>query len=207
MAGVRDAGTWENIRELEGVITAPTLRPDGSLLDSPGYDTETKLLYVEGADIGSIPDTPSQEDAKKALKELQYLFVDYPFVNDAARAVPIAAILTIVGRSAIVGSTPCFIFDAPTRGSGKTMLADIASIVATGEEDAPKTNYTPRENELEKALDDHARKGSRLLLLDNVATPFGGEALDTRLTAIGRVSFRVLGSPERLSCRRSSFPG
>lgn len=198
VCGIADAGTWENMRELEGVIDAPTLRPDGSLLDSLGYDVFTKLLRVEGEEIGSIPEAPTQDDAKKAFGELRYIFHDYPFVNESARAVPIASILTIAGRSAIVGATPCFVFDAPTRGSGKTMLADIAAIVATGEEDAPKTTYTSREDELEKMLDDHARKGSRLLLLDNVATPFGGEALDLRLTAIGRVGFRVLGTPETL---------
>ena len=201
VCGIADAGTWEGMRELEGVISAPTLRPDGSLLDALGYDAETKLLHIKGIEIEPIPPSPTKKDAEQALKELSYLFADYPFVttnNGVSRYVPVAAILTIIGRSAIVGATPCFVFDAPTRGSGKTMLADIASIVATGEADAPKTTYSSREDELEKALDSHAHKGSRLVLLDNVATPFGGEALDLRLSTIDRVSFRVLGTPKTL---------
>jgi putative DNA primase/helicase len=38
-------GQW-HLRPLTGVTNAPTLRADGSLLDQPGYDRATGLLYV-----------------------------------------------------------------------------------------------------------------------------------------------------------------
>src|SRR5262249_47232002 len=37
-------GRW-SLRPLLGVITAPTLGPDGSVLDRPGYDAATGLVY------------------------------------------------------------------------------------------------------------------------------------------------------------------
>src|SRR6185503_16361219 len=35
-----DEGLWK-LRHLAGTINAPTLRPDGSVLDQPGYDAAT----------------------------------------------------------------------------------------------------------------------------------------------------------------------
>ena len=42
---IRDRATWPGIRPLLGVVTAPTLRIDGSVLDRPGYDEATGLIY------------------------------------------------------------------------------------------------------------------------------------------------------------------
>jgi hypothetical protein len=38
-------GQWQGIRRLEGVVEVPTLRADGSVLQIPGYDPMTGLLY------------------------------------------------------------------------------------------------------------------------------------------------------------------
>jgi bifunctional DNA primase/polymerase-like protein len=40
---------------VNGIITTPTLRPDGSLLADPGYDPETELYLVEGFQIPRSP--------------------------------------------------------------------------------------------------------------------------------------------------------
>ncbi|HEV2678727.1 MAG TPA: hypothetical protein VGV37_29640 [Aliidongia sp.] len=37
-------GKWR-VRRLLGVINAPTLRPDGSVLNRPGYDTATAVIF------------------------------------------------------------------------------------------------------------------------------------------------------------------
>ena len=39
------AGAWR-FNSIIGVVTAPTLRPDGSVIDRPGYDPATGLLFV-----------------------------------------------------------------------------------------------------------------------------------------------------------------
>ena len=57
---------------LSGVINAPTLRPDGSLLDVPGYDAATGLLFdPRGESFPAIAAKPSRDDAAKALSRLK----------------------------------------------------------------------------------------------------------------------------------------
>ena len=49
-----------NLRPLRAVISTPTLRPDGSILDQPGYDAETALFYDPcGLKYPTVPDSPS----------------------------------------------------------------------------------------------------------------------------------------------------
>jgi hypothetical protein len=47
-------GQWR-ARVLTGVISAPTLRPDGSILDRPGYDPATGLLFVDDSGTATVP--------------------------------------------------------------------------------------------------------------------------------------------------------
>jgi len=56
---VATLGTWKGIRPLEGIVEAPTLRPDGSLIDQPGYDSDTGLWFVPSEVFPSIPDNPT----------------------------------------------------------------------------------------------------------------------------------------------------
>ena len=63
---VESRGLWPSLRRLEGVIEAPTIRADGTILDVPGYDEQTELLYLPGCDYPPIPPTPSRDDAVRA---------------------------------------------------------------------------------------------------------------------------------------------
>ena len=56
---------------LAGVIQAPTLRYDGSILQNPGYDAETGLFYNPGKTLfPPIPHSPSFEEAIAAKNRL-----------------------------------------------------------------------------------------------------------------------------------------
>src|SRR5262249_1108536 len=44
VAAVHARANWPGIRHLEAVVDHPVLRPDGTLLDRPGYDLGTGLL-------------------------------------------------------------------------------------------------------------------------------------------------------------------
>jgi hypothetical protein len=126
---------------------------------------------------------------------LEAIFADFPHVSRASRMVPIAAILTLLARSAIAGSVPAFIFDASTRGSGKSMQADIVTLIAFGRS-AARTNYPTEDDELEKVLSSYAIAGARAVLLDNVTRAFGGGPIDLCITAVDDVELRVLGRSE-----------
>jgi len=195
VTAVQHRGEWATVRRLVGILEAPALRADGTLLQEPGYDAPTGYLYMPTTDFGRIPEEPTQEDAHRAREELDEVFCDFPFVSREARAVPLAALLTMLARPAILGSTPAFLTDANARGSGKTLVTDAISMMATGRVTA-KMAYPINDEELEKVLASYALRGSPLINFDNVTRAFGGGPLDRCLTAVDSVDLRILGRSE-----------
>lgn len=183
------------LRHLTSVSETPVLRPDGSLMQEPGYDRVTGYVYRPSCAYPEVPERPTREDAAAALLELVEVFVDFPYVDEPSRMVPIAAILTVLARSAVQGSCPAFLLDATTRGSGKTLQADAVSAVALGRSAARKS-YPTEEEELGKVLASYAVAGARLILFDNVTREFGGGEIDQAITARDTVELRVLGRTE-----------
>jgi hypothetical protein len=193
-------GEYARVRPLIGVIESPSIRPDGSIIQTPGYDRVTAYLYTPSGDFPIVPDRPSQADAARALAELEEPFSDFPFAGSEHRASTIAALLTIIARPAILGSTPAIVHDANVRGSGKTLKADAVSTIATGRPTA-KMNYPDDDVELEKILAAYAIRGATVISFDNVVRTFGGGPLDRCLTAGDMVELRVLGRSEVPSLR------
>ena len=75
-------GKWV-FPKVAGVIMTPTLRPDGSLLDTPGYDPSTEL-YLSGAlQLPPISPRPTRDEALDALATLKDLFSEFPFKTSA----------------------------------------------------------------------------------------------------------------------------
>jgi putative DNA primase/helicase len=120
------------IRVLDSIMEAPFLRPDGTIVQQAGYDPATACLYLPSDDFPPISEHPTRSDAEAALIELREPFADFPFRAGADRDVPIAAVLTLLARPAIDGSVPLFLFDASTRGSGKSLLTDCIATIVTG---------------------------------------------------------------------------
>ena len=57
-------GDWE-FRVIAGIISTPTMRPDGTILQAAGYDPATQLLLIDPPTCPHIPDSPTSEDALK----------------------------------------------------------------------------------------------------------------------------------------------
>ena len=108
------------LSELVAVITAPTLRPDGTVLRQPGLDEETGLL-LKGDGFCEVKDNPTLTDLKGAFSTLWKPFTDFPYVSPVDRGVVLAAILTALVRRSLPQS-PAFSLDAPSAGTGKTLL-------------------------------------------------------------------------------------
>jgi hypothetical protein len=196
VAALLQRGEWSRVRPLTGIVEAPTMRPDGSILQAPGYDAPTAYIFEPGGTLyPEVPDRPTHDDARRALYEIADVFADFPFASDAARATPIAAVLTVVGRPAIEGNVPAFGIDAPTRGTGKTLAADAVGMIATGRR-LSKITFPASAEELEKILAGYARRGASLFSWDNVTVPFGGGPLDKVLTCGDTIDLRILGRSE-----------
>ena len=198
--GVEARGEWpvDCVRPLSGIIEAPSMRPDWSFLDTPGWDPETGLLYLPNADFLPLPGSPTRDDARAAAKLLLALVRDFPFVDQTHRVVWLAALLTMLVRSAIEGPTPIFLFDANVPGIGKTKLCDLISIIVTGR-DISKSGYPKDEVEMAKAMLAVALGGDLSVMFDNVksGTSIGGETVD-RVSTATTLKGRILGKSESI---------
>ena len=106
---------------------------------------------------------------------------ELPTVVTQALAV-LAAILSLLARYA-VEHVPLFALRATTRGSGKTLLADAISVIATGRP-AAKMPPARDEDEERKRLLAIALAGDPLVVIDNVTGDLGTPALDVALTSL-----------------------
>lgn len=199
VAAVHEAGEWHGLRRLIGVSGTPMLRPDGTILQERGFDPATNHLYLPAERYPRVPDDPTQEDAREALAQLLQPFELFPFATQAARMVPIAAILTQLARAAIAGAVPGFAFEASTRGSGKTLLATAVSMITEGV-DCPRASWPDQDDaEAEKIIGAYAQRGARLIAFDNITGPVGGGPIDRVLTARDAIECRTLGRSEILT--------
>jgi hypothetical protein len=186
-------GHWR-VPFLSAVIDAPTLRPDGSVLEVPGYDAATGLLLVEPeAPYPAVPSAPSREDALAALGRLDQLLEGFPFVDKASRAVALSCILSACIRRSLP-TVPLHAFTAPTPGSGKSFLVDVVCLIAAGREAAVMAQGGGKE-ELEKRLGAHLLAGDAVVAIDNCEEPLGGDFLCALLTQ-PTVRTRILGKSE-----------
>jgi putative DNA primase/helicase len=168
-------------RPLTGVINAPTLRPDGSILDKPGYDAATGLLLIgDGVEFLSIPERPGRDKAVTALAVLKGVIRDFPFAALYDRSAAISAILTGIIRHSL-RTAPMHTFSAPKMAAGKTLLADIVSLITTGVP-ATVTSYTEDVDEMRKRIISILVQGDLIINIDNIETPFSSQTLCTVLT-------------------------
>lgn len=193
---IASRGEYKGVRPLVGIAEAPMLRPDGTVLESAGYDSSTGYIYLPSTEFKHVEERPTQDDARRALSELVDVFCDFPYRGEADRFVSIAAILTLLARPAIIGSVPAFLTDANTPGTGKTLCNDVVSIVATGRPAAKMSFPTDNAPELEKILGSCGLLAAPIIAFDNVDGRFGGAPLDKVLTAGDTVQLRVLGKSE-----------
>jgi hypothetical protein len=174
-------GTWPGIRKLMSVIHEPCLRPDGVVLDEPGHDAATGLLYLPLGGAIKVESLPTREDARYAVESLFELLCDFPFVDKLHRSACLAAMLTPFTRFAFREPAPLFMIDANTAGTGKSTLADVISIVAAGQPMA-RNAYPQSDDEMRKLITSIARDGTRLTLFDNISGALGCPSFDAALT-------------------------
>ncbi|MGE4062726.1 MAG: PriCT-2 domain-containing protein [Rhodospirillaceae bacterium] len=162
---------------LTGVIAAPTVRPDGSLLLTPGYDVATGLFaHFDPAEFPAIPDNPTQADAARAYRYIRTeVFADFRFAEETDAAVAAAALLNVLTCRTLPGDKPLFAFTAPIQASGKTKLAELCAMPVLGR--APEMlSWDADAAEQRKKLVSALLEGHSALLLDNVSD---GTVLDS----------------------------
>jgi putative DNA primase/helicase len=173
-------GMW-NLPVLAGLVNCPVLRSDGSVLEVIGYDAATGLLFdPQGVKFDQVPDNPDKAAALRALAVLKGLISTFPFVTDADRAVALSGILTAIHRRSLP-TAPVHCLSAPTAGTGKSMIVDIASEIVDGRRAAVMA-LGRSDEEAEKRLGSALIAGDSIISIDNIDRPFGGELYCQALT-------------------------
>jgi len=189
---------WPALQALNGITRAPIVRPDGTVCTEPGYDAATHLFYEARCEV-ALSKSPTKDEAKAALARLRGVLDDFPFAEprDVSESACLAALLTIVGRSAVDGPVPLTLIDASEKGSGKTLLADVLGAISLGESLPRQTQPESRE-EWKKTMLTIALEAPPVVLFDNVSSKFGSDALDAFLTGT-RYTDRLLSKNETVS--------
>jgi hypothetical protein len=183
-------GAWR-LPVLAGIIHHPFLRADGSVCETPGYDSTSGLLFMpEGERYPAVPRQPSNSDAITALAKLVELIKEFPFVQDKDRSVALSAILTTLDRRSMA-TAPLHAFTSPAAGTGKSLLVDVCAMLATGRP-MPVISQGHSEEELEKRLGAALLAGDTAISLDNCDREVGGAFLCQVLTQ-RHLNIRILG--------------
>jgi len=156
---------------LHGIVSAPRIRPDGSVLWQPGYDAASMLLLTEyeGSESFAVRESPTSTEVQAAIDLLDELVRDFRFTDLASRANFFAFMFSPILRPAIAGSLPICAFDALSKqGTGKSLLLRVAVIVATGRE--PAMSAIPeKQDEFAKALTAILLEGREVVAFDNAS--------------------------------------
>lgn len=180
---------------LRGIVEIPVLRKDWSVLETPGYDAKSELYYHPAGPIPKIPDRPVKKDAEAASGFLLDILSDFPFQDDSSRDNALGLLLTVVVKE-IVGLAPMALIDAPTKGTGKTRLAQLVSIVATGRE-LPLSPEVRDEEERRKQITSLLIADRPVIVIDNVERTLCSGQLAAVLTT-SEWADRLLGKSEVL---------
>jgi hypothetical protein len=201
IAAALETGTDDQtFRPLTTMTLVPFLRADGSVCTTPGYDHDTGIYYAPAMNFPPISSAPSWHDARRALDELAELVTQFPFANAVSRSVFLADVLTAIARPTLPKS-PAVLYTATMAGSGKTLMASIANLIAYGDD----TNHPwPRDNEeeLKKVFTSVLIAGDPVVVFDNLpnGARIDSAALSQFLTSDAYAD-RILGESERVKIR------
>jgi putative DNA primase/helicase len=189
---LHNRGGWP-FPHVRGVLTCPTLRPDGSLLALEGYDPASRyyLMFPTDLALPDIPDFPGKAEARESLARLKGLLGSYPFVNRASRSVALAMLMTQVLRCAMPVS-PMLAVSARAPGTGKSHLVDLASTVAIGRL-CPSMGVGARNEEVEKEINTMLLSGVSGFSIDNISRDLDIPTLN-RATERPMVTIRLFGT-------------
>jgi putative DNA primase/helicase len=192
-------GPEDHLDPLDDIVTAPFLDAAGEVVQvhgAPRYDAATRLwLDPAGVDFKPVLDAEcTRDDALKALEVLSFPISRYDFASETDKTVALASMLLPFVRPSIT-LAPGIAIEAPLKGSGKTKLASLPAILATGA--APALIASPgRADELDKRIIASLLGGKTAVVIDNIADSdetWGTDTLCAAITA-NLLNLRPLGS-------------
>lgn len=170
---------------LERVERAPYVDASGELVDVEGYRPDTRTYLGPHEPVPSMP-------VDQAVDLLREWLADFPFARQHDWSHVLGFLVTPIVRSMIRGPVPIHVFEAPQRGTGKTLLMECVARVAAGYA-VSASKLASNDEERRKSLVAHLLAGSSMVLLDNVQGRVDDDTLAGILTAYPRYSDRKMG--------------
>ena len=194
-----------SVKKLNAIRNVQAMRLDGSLITAIGYDEQTGILldtYDDLLDLATVQ-YPTLKQVKNCIDFLMQPFQYFDFVAPVDRAILLSALLTST-VSSIVPTRPAFAFDAPSKGSGKTLLAQCIAYLIDGQEPViTPTNSKQSEDEIKKALFSAVRENKGAYVWDNILGQLDSPSFAGILTG-AVISDRVLGKSQTATAKNNT---
>jgi len=191
--GVASIGVVRNLNPITGFVDHPVIDSKLRMLLKPGYNHEMKMLGDFDYSYFDIVDRRlTVDEIEFHLMRLWAPFTGFEFAGNEDRTVVIAAVFSAVLRQ-VLPTCPVFAFDAPTQGTGKTLLAETVGIIASGRKPsalAPgKSSY---DEEFRKRLMALFLNGEPVVNFDNIVGIFDSPSFAAAITS-EHYEDRILG--------------
>lgn len=161
----------------------------------PGFDAESGIYYAGTA-----------VESRDGTQHLDTLLQDFCFRKPADRSNYLGMLLTAILVPRFIGSKPAVLFNGNQPELGKSILAQIISIVRDGQPCETAT-YNPNDEEFEKRLGSIVRRGGTTIIIDNAKsqgrTPRIESACLERSITDPILSFRLLGQSASIRAENS----
>jgi hypothetical protein len=185
----------QGLPELDSVVHSPVYTAGGELVRVPGYSAAGRLVLL------GQPFEPVAMSVQEAVDHLLGDWLcDFPFASDASRAHVLALLVALVGRRLISGPLPAWWIDAPVRGAGKSLLAELVGTVALGRAPVPSP-WSEQPEERRKRMLAALRTGAPLQWIDNIRGRIQDATLEGVLTSYPSYADRVLGESRDLTVK------
>ena len=185
--------TMDTVPTISGIISTPTMRPDGSLMLENGFDGATGFWLDHDLAV-DVPETPTKDQAIDAFNVLLELLEGFP-MDSMSETVAVATMMGAVLRPAFP-TMPGLMIEAPTAGSGKSYLTKVMGYLAHGR--VPAVSNWPKGEEFAKHLHSVLVAGVPFIGYDNAnGVEVGGETICTMLTE-PEIRVRILGETKQV---------
>ncbi|HYH69593.1 MAG TPA: hypothetical protein VD866_33160 [Urbifossiella sp.] len=185
--------SWPGLPHLRCVVPYPVFTPTWELVAEDGYHPGSGIYcHLGGRVFPAFPDVPTPADVAEAKDLiLRHVLGDFPFVDDSSRAHAVAMLLLPLVRHTIDGPTPLAVVDAPTEGTGKSLLVETCMLLTLGEVPEAMTADL-KEEERDKTLTALLVEGQPIIFFDNANRKLDSGSFANTLTA-RRKRGRILG--------------
>jgi hypothetical protein len=191
----------DQLSEIKAIhkVQQPIIRESGSLELLPvGFDELTGAYTC--ADESYDLEMPFDD----AVGIIENFFSEFPFSNDTAKAVAVAAMFSVYGLNLLPPGTqkPAFFYLANAEGAGKTLLMKCAITPTCG---LPALRSAPRDDtEMRKELITCALEAKNIICFDNLKEHINFGSLESFITT-NNPTGRLLGTNKNIECETNCY--